>query len=215
MPEIDWHRNRIKHLRWADWLLEQCRRFTSIHWFVKFSSLFLPDSRTWSALAQSFCIMNVWVFIMMIKVANTDIWVRRNVQLGIWLSVPFIWRCSVPLILMNMLSSFLTGIWWNTLLKTSTIHSRELITLVKILLHPCIFGVMSIISWMIRCVGMKISALCNLWLHYPVKENSVFGSLKIRTNRNIGVLLLLFKLLSVRKIDINCCNLLLLSSVIM
>lgn len=68
---------------------------------------------------------------------------------------------------------------------------------------------------MIRCIGVKVDTLCNFWLHYPIKEYSVFGCLKIWANRDVGVLLLLLQLLSMRKVNINCSDLLLLSPVIM
>lgn len=62
---------------------------------------------------------------------------------------------------------------------------------------------------------MKICTLSNLRLQYSVKENSVFRLLNVRADWNMRILLLLLQLLSMRQININSSDLLVLSSIIM
>ena len=62
---------------------------------------------------------------------------------------------------------------------------------------------------------MKVCTLSNLRLQYSVKENSVFRLLNVRADWNKRILLLLFQLLSMRQININSSDLLVLSSIIM
>lgn len=62
---------------------------------------------------------------------------------------------------------------------------------------------------------MKVCTLSNLRLQYSVKENSVFRLLNVRADWNMRILLLLLQLLSMRQININSGDLLVLSSIIM
>lgn len=62
---------------------------------------------------------------------------------------------------------------------------------------------------------MKVCTLSNLRLQYSVKENSVFRLLNVRADWNMRILLLLLQLLSMRQININSSDLLVLSSIIM
>jgi hypothetical protein len=62
---------------------------------------------------------------------------------------------------------------------------------------------------------MKVCTLSNLWLHYSVEENSVFRLLNVRADWNMRILLLLLQLLSMRQVNINSGDLLLLSPIIM
>jgi hypothetical protein len=68
---------------------------------------------------------------------------------------------------------------------------------------------------MIGSVTMKVCTLSNLRLHYSIEKNSVFRLLDVRADWNMRILLLLFQLLSMRQVNINSCDLLLLSPIIM
>ena len=149
------------------------------------------------------------------KVADANIWVWRNIELTISLPIFFIWWSSVPIILLHWLSSSLTGIWWYTLLESSTIHSWKFIPLIEIFWHPSIFRVMPEISRMIGGITVKVCTLSYLRLQYSVEENSVFRLLDVWADWNMRILLLLLQLLSVRQININSGDLFLLSSIIM